>query len=159
MPARALARELHDVADRLHSLAIHLLRRLRRVDVASGLSGPRLSALSVVVFGGPVSLSDLAAAEQVRRPTMTRLVQGLQRDGYVRRTPDPIDGRAIRIVATAKGERVMRAGRERRVAMLTTLLLELPADELASVRHAVRSLESVVAGRRAISRAPAGRGG
>lgn len=144
----ALHRELFDVADRLHSLAIHLLRRLRRVDVQSRLTGPRLSALSVVVFGGPITLSELAAAEQVRPPTMTRLVQALQREGFVRRIPDPIDGRVTRIAATGKGARVMQEGRKRRVEMLAALLLELPPQELKSVRRAVVSLESIVAGRR-----------
>ena len=56
----------YDVADRVHSSAIHLLRRLRRVDEETGLSAPKLSALSVLVFGGPCSMGRLAAAEQVR---------------------------------------------------------------------------------------------
>src|SRR5215218_8569721 len=78
-----------DVADRLHSAAIHLLRRLRVQDAATGVSGPRLSALSVLVFGGPRTVSALAAAEQVRVPTMTRLVQGLKREGLVTTEVDP----------------------------------------------------------------------
>lgn len=132
-----------DVADRLHAVAIHLLRRLRRVDGASGLSAPRLSALSVVVFAGPLTLSELAEAEQVRRPTMTRLVQGLQRAGYVRRLTDPADGRIVRVAATPKGVRVMRAGRERRVRLLHDLLREVPARERTVIRRAVAALERV----------------
>src|SRR4051812_49977548 len=81
------------LADRLHSAAIHLLRHLRKEDDASGLSAPRLSALSVVVFGGPLSLGALARAEQVRPPTMTRIVTGLQRDGLVTRKGDLRDRR------------------------------------------------------------------
>lgn len=150
--------ELRDVADRLHSIAIHLLRRLRRVDEASGLSGPRLSALSVVVFGGPVTLTELANAEQVKAPTMTRLVDGLEADGYVRRTADPLDGRVTRLEATARGRAVMLAGRERRVAMLAGLLEELGAEERRTVRRAVTSLEEVIAGRRTPS-VPLPRGG
>src|SRR5918996_5775251 len=91
------------LADRWHSLAIHLLRRLRREDVKAGLTGPRLSALSVVVFGGPITLGDLAAAEQVKPPTMTRLVRALESEGLVRRENDPQDGRIVRLRATAKG--------------------------------------------------------
>lgn len=151
----ALPREQHDLADRLHSLAIHLLRRLRRVDAATGLSGPRLSALSVVVFGGPVTLTELARAEQVRPPTMTRLVQALEREGYVRRSPDPRDGRVVRIVATRKGVRVMHEGRTRRVTMLANLLADLPAADVAIVRSAVDALEPVVAGRPPASGGPA----
>ena len=146
------ARATHDIADRLHSLAIHLLRRLRRVDSDSRLTGPRLSALSVVVFGGPVTLSALASAEQVSRPTMTRLVQALEREGFLRRSPDPLDGRIARVTATRKGLQVMRQGRERRVKMLSTLLPELPPAELKAIRRAAIALETVVAGRRTVSR-------
>src|SRR6188508_2981688 len=91
-----------ELADRWHSLAIHLLRRLRREDVKAGLTGPRLSALSVIVFGGPITLGDLAAAEQVRPPTMTRLVRALEHEQLVRREKDPSDGRVVRLLATAK---------------------------------------------------------
>src|SRR5688500_19372996 len=85
-----------DLADRWHSLAIHLLRRLRREEVKAGLTGPRLSALSVIVFGGPITLVELAAAEQVRPPTMSRLVRALASEGLVRRERDPADGRLVR---------------------------------------------------------------
>ena len=132
-----------DTADRLHSVAIHILRRLRRVDSASGLSAPRLSALSVVVFAGPLTLGALAEAEQVRRPTMTRLIQALLRAGYVRRLRDPGDRRAVRIAATAKGVRVMRAGRARRVRMLVGLLAQVPSADRAGLRRAVLALEQV----------------
>lgn len=146
--------ERFDVADRLHSIAIHLLRRLRKVDETTGLSGPRLSALSVVVFGGPVTLTQLARAEQVRAPTMTRLVQGLESEGYVRRLPDPLDARVSRIEATTKGREVMLAGRARRVEMLAGLLSELDASEQQAVRRAVIALEAIVAGRREPARRP-----
>src|ERR671933_1067936 len=81
-------------ADRLHSAAIHLLRRVRRQDDASGLTAPRLSALSVIVFGGPLTLGALAAAEQVRPPTMTRIVQALEEAGLVVREPREAGPRA-----------------------------------------------------------------
>src|SRR6185295_13673215 len=83
------------VADRLHSAAIHLLRRLRRQDDAMGLTPARASALSIMVFGGPVTLGQLAGAEQVSAPTTTRLVVGMERDGLVRREDDPDDGRVV----------------------------------------------------------------
>src|SRR5215212_1303335 len=98
-----------EVADHLHSAAIHLLRRLRKQDRITGLSGPRASALSVVVFGGPISLGELASAEQVRPPTITRLVQGLERQGLVRREQDTTDRRLTRIHATDEGRRVLLA--------------------------------------------------
>src|SRR3954466_16245908 len=83
------------VADRLHSAAIHLLRRLRRQDETMGLTPARASALSIMVFGGPVTIGSLAKAEQVSPPTATRLIIGMERDGLVRREPDPIDGRVV----------------------------------------------------------------
>ena len=81
---RCQASNSTEVADRLHSAAIHLLRRIRKVDEASGLSAARLSALSVLVFGGATTVGALARAEQVSAPTMSRLVSGLERDGFVR---------------------------------------------------------------------------
>ena len=92
------------VADRLHSAAIHLLRRLRSEDAASGLTAPRLSALSVLVFGGPRSIGDLAAAEQVRPPTISRLVRELERDGLVTRTVHPVVPPRVEYKLTKRGE-------------------------------------------------------
>lgn len=117
------------LAQRLHGAAIHLLRRLRAEDVASGLTAPRASALSVLVFGGPRSIGELAAAEQVRPPTISRLVQELERDGLVRREADAEDARIQRVHATAAGEALLHAGRARRVARLAESLAALsPAD-------------------------------
>src|SRR5215218_6759188 len=116
-----------ELADRLHSAAIHLLRRVAREDSESGLGGPALSALSVVVFSGPISLGRLAEAERVRPPTMTRTVQGLEAAGLVRRQADPSDRRAVLLRATAKGSRTLQAARRRRIARLAVLLEGLPA--------------------------------
>src|SRR6185436_19812846 len=96
-PRRAPNRAAEDLAQRLHAAAIHLLRRLRAEDDASGLTAPRLSALSVLVFGGPRSIGELAAAEQVRPPTISRLVRELERDGLVRREADAGDARIQRV--------------------------------------------------------------
>lgn len=114
------------------------------MDDRSGLSAPRLSALSVVVFAGPLRLGDLARAEQVRAPTMTRLVQELERDGLVRRRPDADDARASRIEATAKGKRLLMDGRRRRVAALSDRLSKLSVAQLEALREGVDVLESVV---------------
>src|SRR5688500_18882314 len=132
------------VADRLHSAAIHLLRRLRREDSRTGLSAPRLSALSVIVFGGPITLGELAAAEQVRPPTMTRLVRALEREQLVRREKDPTDGRIVRLRATAKGESLLHEGRARRVRRLAEPLDEITPAERATLRDAAEILSRVV---------------
>lgn len=141
--------ELWDVADRLHSVSIHLLRRLRKVDEASGLSGPRLSALSVVVFGGPLTVTELAAAEQVKVPTMTRLVQALEHDGFVRRRADAADGRVSRLEATAKGKKVMMEGRARRVSMLVDLLAGLSTTERQEMHAVVTRLQTALVAKKA----------
>ena len=132
------------LADRWHSLAIHLLRRLRREDVNAGLTGPRLSALSVVVFGGPVTLGDLAAAEQVKPPTMSRLVRALEEEGLVRREADARDGRVVRLRATTKGEILLAAGRTRRVRKLAEPFASLTDGEQSTLREAADILARVI---------------
>ncbi len=133
-----------ELADRWHSLAIHLLRRLRREDVKAGLTGPRLSALSVIVFGGPITLGELAAAEQVRPPTITRLVRALEQARLVRREKDPNDGRIVRLRATTKGTNVLHAGRARRVRRLAEPIQELTAAERDTLRDAADILARIV---------------
>ena len=134
-----------DTADRLHSVAIHLLRGLRRADRESGLSGPRLSALSVIVFKAPVTLTDLAAAEQVRVPTMSRLVRTLEASGLVVRRTDPADGRVVLFRATPKGVRLLQAGRARRVASLADALALVPQADREIIRKALDVLEPLAA--------------
>src|ERR671932_2130184 len=125
-----------EAADRFHSAAIHALRHVRREDPATGLSAARLSALSVLVFGGARTLGELAAAEQVRPPTMTSIVRALEAGGYVRREPVPGDARVSRVSATGKGRQVLQQGRRRRVERLAERLGTPDADEVATVRAA-----------------------
>jgi DNA-binding MarR family transcriptional regulator len=131
------------VADKLHSAAIHLLRRLRIEDEALGISAPRLSALSVVVFAGPIPIGELAGAEGVRPPTMTRLVDGLERDGLVKREPDPDDRRGVIVRATPKGVRTLTRGRARRVEVLAEQLRTFPREDLATLATAADVLDRV----------------
>jgi DNA-binding MarR family transcriptional regulator len=132
------------VADRLHSAAIHLLRRLRVEDEALGISAPRLSLLSVLVFGGPMRIGELARIEQVEPPTMTRLVDGLVRDGLAVREPDPDDARAVQVRATPTGARTLRRGRAQRVATLRNRLATLSPAELETLGQGVDVLERIV---------------
>ena len=104
----------------------------------------RLSALSVLVFGGPMSLGELAAAEQVKPPTMSRVVAGLEQNGLVERFADSNDARRVRLCATAKGVKLMKQGRRRRIQYLAQNLERRPAYELEVVRHAVEILERVL---------------
>ena len=136
-------REVEAVADRLHSAALHLLRRLRTEDDALGVSPPRLSALSVVVFAGPIGIGALAAAEGVAAPTMTRLVDGLEGDGLVRRRPDPADARGVLVEPTATGKRILTKGRRQRVRTLAEGLAGLTSEELADIRRGADLIERV----------------
>lgn len=133
-------------ADQLHSAAIHLLRRLRTEDDVTGLSAPRLSALSVIVFAGPIGLGELAAAEQVRPPTMSRLVKELEAEGLVTRATDAADRRRQWFRATAKGERMLRDGRDRRVSRLAAELAQLPRQERQLLSRAAPVLERLLRG-------------
>jgi DNA-binding MarR family transcriptional regulator len=137
-------REALVLADQIHSAAIHLLRHLRKEDDASGLSAPRLSALSVVVFGGPVTLGQLARAEQVTPPTMTRIVTGLENDGLLRREGDERDKRLTRIYATPKGQKVLMAGRARRVELLARAVENLSAKQLTDLRRGAQLLRELI---------------
>jgi DNA-binding MarR family transcriptional regulator len=141
-------------ADRLHSAAIHLLRNVRASDVETGLSPARLSALSVLVFGGPRTISELAAAEQVRLPTMSGIVRGLEEDRLVRREDDPNDRRTARIHATARGRTLLLRGRARRVDNLAERLKALNRDELRTLAAAAELIEHALSSER--GRAPRG---
>lgn len=133
----------HAVADRLHSASIHLLRMARREDVLTGLTPARLSALSVLVFGGARTIGELAAAEQVRSPTMSRLVAEMEADGLVHRRPSSADRRAVVITATSKGRRLLHEGRARRVATLAARLERLDARSLTVLERAAALMEQV----------------
>ena len=144
MTSQRRERDALALANLLHSSAIHLLRHLRKEDDASGLSAPRLSALSVVVFGGPITLGQLARAEQVKPPTMTRIVTGLEKDGLVRRKGDKRDRRLTKIYATPKGEKVLVAGRARRVELLASAVERLGATELAELGRGAQLLRELI---------------
>jgi DNA-binding MarR family transcriptional regulator len=129
-------------ADRLHSAAIHLLRRLRVRDRESGVGPAQLSALSVLVLGGgPRSLGELAEAEQVRPPTMSRIVAGLVRAGLVRRGKTE-DGRRVRLEATAKGTKILQEGR--RVESLAKAVSVLSDKEQQRLGELIDLLQQVI---------------
>ena len=135
--------ELREIATRLHGASIRLLRMLRREDDESGLSAPRLSALSVIVFAGPLSLNALAEAEQVRPPTMSRLVDALVEAGLVTRETRSDDRRAVSIAATEKGVSLLEAGRDRRVRRLARQLESLADSEIRALGRGIELLERI----------------
>lgn len=136
--------KVEDLADRLHSTAIHLLRHVRVQDAATGLAPARLSALSVLVFGGAMSLNDLARAEQVRPPTMSRIVDALESEGLVRRTVNQQDRRAVVLEATEKGTAILWQGRKRRVKFLAKHLSRLSEQERQQINDAIKAIQKAM---------------
>ena len=136
---------MSNAADLLHSAAIHLLRHAAETDRASGLSKARLSALSVAVFGGPLTLGALAKAEGVRPATMTGIVQGLEADELIRRLPHGRDARSVLIEATPKGKRLLTRARGQRIETIAAKLGDLSAAELDVLWQAGQLVESRVA--------------
>jgi DNA-binding MarR family transcriptional regulator len=145
MPQRPLPRGSRrsphaELANQLNSTAIHLLRRISRDDSADGLTAARASALSVLAFGGPQRLGELARREGVTPPTMTRIVDGMVRDGMVRRVPSPTDRRAMILTATTRGRALIERGRSRRIQRLARELSSLEECDLHVLEEAVRVL-------------------
>jgi DNA-binding MarR family transcriptional regulator len=134
--AKTPAKKTEQIADALHGAAIRLLRYVRKEDVASGITGAQLSVLSVLVFGGPQTLGSLAAAEQVRPPTMSQMIAALEERGLAIRRP--LDRRSIEVSVTEKGRRLLEAGRRRRLARLATALSGLKAEDLQCLARAAQ---------------------
>ncbi|GJM23854.1 MAG: MarR family transcriptional regulator [Phycisphaerae bacterium] len=132
------------VAEDLHRSALRLLRRLRKADETLEISTARLSALSVLVFVGPQSVGGLARIEQVSQPTMTSLTQGMIRQGLIRAKPDPNDRRVRRLVATAKGKKLLHRGRQKRIEMLSSMLQRFNVEELQMLARAATLMESML---------------
>jgi len=145
---RAQTASVLEIADRLHSAAIHLLREVAREDAGSGISAARLSALSVLTYAGPMSVGALAAVERVTHATMSRLVDGLEAARLARRRPDPVDRRGVIVHPTARGTNVLMRARRRRIDRLAERLgaSASPAD-LAVLERAAALVERAVGGR------------
>lgn len=127
-------------ADHLHSVAIHVLRYAREADRASGVSPARLSALSVLVYGGARTIGELADAEHVRPPTMTRIVAGLEADGLARRERSHADARSTVVRATPKGERVLERARAARLQRIEALLQEATTADLGRLEQVLTAV-------------------
>jgi DNA-binding MarR family transcriptional regulator len=134
-----------ELAARVHSAALHLLRRLAQDDRATGVSAPRLSALSVLVFGGSRTIGELAGLEGVTPPTMTRLVAAMVADGLVERLVDQADRRVVRVQASATGRSLLLAGRDRRVATLAAMVKPLTPKERRRLDAAAATIERMLA--------------
>jgi DNA-binding MarR family transcriptional regulator len=132
------------LADRLHSAAIHLLRRLRRTDPMTGVSAAQLSALSVLMSGRR-TIGELAAAEQVRPPTISRLIRQMEADGLVGRERDATDQRVVWIHSTDSGQRILARGRELRVSALAREIAALEAGDRRALAAGLAVIDTLLA--------------
>ena len=133
----------HRVAEAIHASAIRILRIVKVEDIKAGVGPGQLSALSVLVFLGPKTMGELAEAEQVKAPTMTRIVDALVRQQLADRATTDADRRSMRIAATSKGRRLLLAGRDRRVQALAKRLENLGESELIMLEKAARILGAI----------------
>jgi DNA-binding MarR family transcriptional regulator len=134
------------VAERLNAAAIHVLRSVRGADARAPIGPAALSALSVLVFAGPRTVGELARAEQVRSPTMSGVLKGLEAEGLVRRERVAHDARRSVVHPTAKGRRLMERARAARIAVLAERLQALDERERATLLAATELMERVARG-------------
>lgn len=135
---------LVETAKVLNSSSIHLLRSMREVDDLSGLTPPRLSALSVLHFGGPQPLGRLARIEGVTPATMSKLVDGLATLGLAERRPHPDSARMVVVAVTEEGSRLMASAAERRIEVIVDALRQLPADQQQTITAATSGFAALV---------------
>lgn len=133
----------HSVAEAIHAGAIRILRIVRVEDIKAGIGPAQLSALSILVFLGPKTMGELAEAEQVKAPTMTRIVDALVRQQLADRATSGGDRRSLRIAATPKGRKLLLASRDRRVQALAKRLENLKDSELIMLSRAAQLLGAI----------------
>ncbi|HVV37776.1 MAG TPA: MarR family transcriptional regulator [Acidimicrobiales bacterium] len=131
---------LSKLALELNSLSIHLTRHARVADAQLGVPPARLSALSVLVFGGDRTMGQLAAAELVTQATMSRIVDGLEASGLAARRRNPEDARSWVVRATPKGRRLMERGRAARAERMAAVLAAVPPADRPAVEQALKAL-------------------
>jgi DNA-binding MarR family transcriptional regulator len=135
----------HQTANALHSAALRLLRRARTADAQMDLDGPRASALSVLVFGGPVPIGRLAVIEQVSPPAITKTVNALEADGLVERLPSDVDRRIVLVRATAAGRALLERGRAARVRLVADLLADISERDRRTLERAALLIAQLLA--------------
>jgi DNA-binding MarR family transcriptional regulator len=145
--ARTDAESVVEVAAQLRVAIFRTARRLRQ-EAGADLGPAPLAALGTIERHGPLTPSELADLEGVRRPTATRMIARLDGEGLIVRTPDPADGRSSLVSASPRGRALLRRLRKRRTAYLARRLGELPADEVVVLARAAQILEQILAGER-----------
>ena len=134
---------LAETAARLRLAITRTARRMRQ-EASEGLSPTLTAALASIEQEGPLTPSELASVERVKRPTATRIVATLERDGLIERAADPADGRACFLTASPEGKKLLRRVRTRKNAYLSRELAKLPPEDVATLRQAAGVLERML---------------
>jgi len=132
-----------ELAPRLRWAVTRLARRLRQ-EAGADLGPSQTAALATVERHGPLSPSELAEIERIRRPTVTRIVRHLEQAGLIERVTDPQDGRASILSVTAEGRALLRRLRERKTAYLAKRLAALDAEDRRTLERAAELLEGML---------------
>jgi DNA-binding MarR family transcriptional regulator len=137
---------LTESAARLRMAIVRTSRRLRQeaAEAGSELTPSAVSALATVERHGPLTPSELAAVERIKRPTATRILRVLVEAGLVDRAPDPADGRSALLSVNSAGRERLRRLRGRKNAYLARRMRDLPADELETLERAAGILERIL---------------
>jgi DNA-binding MarR family transcriptional regulator len=137
---------LTDSAARLRMAIVRTARRLRQEAAGTGgeLTPTAVAALATVERHGPLTPSELAEIERIKRPTATRILRGLVDAGLVDRAPDPADGRSALVSVNAAGRERLRRLRGRKNAYLARRMRDLPVEDLRTLDRAVEILEGIL---------------
>lgn len=136
-------KDLTDSAAQLRLAIVRTARRLRQeaATEASGLTPTSTAALATIERHGPLTPSELAEIERVKRPSITRTLACLEKDGLLERTPDPADGRSSLVTVNAAGRERLRRLRGRKNAYLARRMRELPAEDVEALERAAEILD------------------
>jgi DNA-binding MarR family transcriptional regulator len=132
------------IADQLRPILLKLSRELRREAREVGVSPEQVAVLVAIKCEPRIGVRDLAARERVSPPAMSNIVDRLERDGLVFRTPSVDDKRRVGLTVSPEGDRVLRRVRSRRTAWLATRLKDLSDDDLQAIEAAIESLWKVL---------------
>jgi DNA-binding MarR family transcriptional regulator len=132
-----------DLAARLRLSVTRTARRLRQ-EADADLTPSQVAALAAIERHGPLTPSELATAERIQRPTVTRVAANLEERGLVQRTGDPRDGRVSLLTATDEGRALLEQMRSRKNAYLAQRMADLPPEDLAALERAADVLEHML---------------
>jgi DNA-binding MarR family transcriptional regulator len=142
----AVDTRLTDSAARLRMAIVRTARRLRQEAAGTGgeLTPTAVAALATVERHGPLTPSEIAEIERIKRPTATRTLGVLVEAGLVNRAPDPADGRSALVSVNAAGRERLRRLRGRKNAYLARRMRDLPGEDLRTLDRAAEILEGIL---------------